>query len=89
MHLREFNVDTMTARRAPSSPQAVVQTLFHNLLFLFFFPSLFAKLIYYFRSTTLDLLPLGYYSFLFWPLLRTSESSNRTQLLKHDPSRDY
>jgi len=61
MHLREFNVDTITARRAPSSFQTVVQTLFHNLLFLFFFPSLFAKLIYYFRSTTFDLLPLGYY----------------------------
>jgi hypothetical protein len=61
MHLREFNVDTMTARRAPSSPQTVVQTLFLNLLFLFFFPSLFTKLIYYFRSTTFDLLPLGYY----------------------------
>jgi len=81
MHPREFNVDTITARRAPSSPQAVVQTLFHNLLFLFFFSSLFAKLIYYFRSTTFDLLPLGYYSF-------SSESSNRRQLLKHDPSRD-
>jgi hypothetical protein len=27
MHLREFKVDTMTARRAPCSPQAVAQTL--------------------------------------------------------------
>jgi hypothetical protein len=27
MHLREFKVDTMIARRAPSSPQAVAQTL--------------------------------------------------------------
>jgi len=61
MHLREFNVDTMTARRARSSPQAVVQTLFRNLLFLFFYLSLFAKLLYYLRTTTFDLLPLGYY----------------------------
>ena len=36
MHLREFKVDTMTARRASSSSQAVVQTLFRNLLFLSF-----------------------------------------------------
>ena len=27
MHLREFKVDTMTARRPPSSAQAVAQTL--------------------------------------------------------------
>jgi len=61
MHLREFNVDTMTARRAPSSPQAVVQTLFRNLLFLFYYSSLFTELLYYLRSITFDLLPLGYY----------------------------
>jgi hypothetical protein len=54
MHLREFNVDTMTARRAPSSPQAVVQTLFRNLLFLFFYLSVFAKMVYYLRSITLN-----------------------------------
>jgi len=38
-----------------------VQTLFHNLLFLFCYSSLFAKLLYYLRSITFELLPLGYY----------------------------
>jgi hypothetical protein len=61
MHLGEFNVDTMPAGRARSAPQAVVQTLFRNLLFLFFSLSLFAKLLYYLRTITFDLLPLGYY----------------------------
>jgi hypothetical protein len=61
MHLRECKVDTMTARRASSSPQAVVQTLFRNLLFLSFYCSLFTRWVYYLRSITSDLLPLGYY----------------------------
>ena len=51
----------MTARRASSSPQAVVQTLFRNLLFLSFYCSLFTRWVYYLRSITSDLLPLGYY----------------------------
>jgi hypothetical protein len=51
----------MTAWRAPSSPQAVVQTLFRNVLFVFFYLSLFTTLVYYLSSITPDLLPLGYY----------------------------
>jgi hypothetical protein len=61
IHLREFKVDTMTARHVSSSPQAVVQTLFRNLLFLFFYCSLFTRRVYYLRSITSELLPLGYY----------------------------
>jgi hypothetical protein len=55
----------MTAWRASSSPQAVVQTLSPNLLFLFFYLSLFTTLNYYLSYITPDLLPLGYYPDVF------------------------
>jgi len=61
MHPREFKADTVTARRASSPPRGVVQTLFRYLLLLFFYSSLFTKLLYYLRSITFDPLPLGYY----------------------------
>ena len=76
MHLREFKVDTMTARRASSSPQAVVQTLFRNLLFLLIYCSLFTRQVYYLRTTTSDLLPSGYYPARSDPLTARSARDN-------------
>jgi len=50
---------------------------------LFFYLSLFAKMLYYLCTITYDLLPLGYYPEatlfrLLAPFLRACESSNRT-----------